>query len=162
MFSSQLKHQEREKRKQWQRTAQIPLTGTVTKYPTYISIGKPVYSQSPFIMNDSLQRIILCTHHLLQETYYFGSELLVWLRDESNGFTSFVFQFETVEHKTGQERKQSRGGSRRKEMLKCRPDDKRTKGKEKWCRSIRVKRTEVGGVENGTYIEEGKRLEENV
>lgn len=113
-------------------------------------------------MNDSLQRIILCTHHLLQETCYFGSELLVWLRDESNGFTSFVLQFETVEHKTGHERKQSRGGSRRKEMLKCRPDDKRTKRKEKLCRSIRVKRTEVGGVENGTYIRERKRLEENV
>lgn len=109
MFSSQLKHQETEKRKHWQRMAQIPLSGTVTKYPPCISIGKPVYSQSPFIMSDSLQRIILCTHHLLQETYYFGSELLVWLRDGSNGFTSFVLQFETVEHKTGREKTKPRG-----------------------------------------------------
>lgn len=70
----------------------------------------PVFSQSSFITNDSIQRIILCAHHLLQETYYCGSELLFWLRDESNRVTSFVLQFETVEHKTGRERKQSREG----------------------------------------------------
>jgi hypothetical protein len=56
-----------------------------------------------FTTNTSLHPAAFTVNILL-----YGSECFTLLRDQSEKFSSFVLEFEPVDHKTGYERKQSR------------------------------------------------------